>query len=78
VSALAAVAALVLSVSHVGPLNAVFRCEAAATTFICRHVMPGTIVNAEEATSWDGLHAKFEMKQINHQEAYSLNGAGVD
>ena len=25
--------------------------------------------------SWDGLHDRFEMKRINHQEAYSLDGA---
>jgi hypothetical protein len=33
------------------------------------------MVNADEASSWDGLHAKFEMKRINHGEAYSLDGA---
>jgi transposase-like protein len=56
-------------------LPAVFRTEAAAANFIRSHVKPGTIVNADEASSWDGLHAKFEMKRINHQEAYSLDGA---
>ena len=35
----------------------------------------GTVVHADEAASWDGLHERFEMKRINHQEAYSLNGA---
>jgi hypothetical protein len=56
-------------------LPAVFRSEAAATNFIRAHVKPGTVVNADEATSWDSLHAKFEMKRINHSEAYSLDGA---
>jgi ISXO2-like transposase domain len=28
-----------------------------------------------EAASWDNLHARFEIKRINHQEAYSLDGA---
>jgi hypothetical protein len=56
-------------------LPAVFKSEAAATDFIRAHVKPGTVVNADEASSWDSLHAKFEMKRINHQEAYSLDGA---
>ena len=56
-------------------LPAVFRTEAAATNFIRSHVRPGTIVNADEAKSWDRLHAKYEMRRINHGEAYSLDGA---
>ena len=56
-------------------LPAVFSSEAAATKFIAAHLKPGTIVNADEASSWDSLHAKFEMKRINHSEAYSLDGA---
>ena len=59
----------------VDSLPAVFQSEAAATGFIRAHVKPGTVVNADEASSWDSLHAKFEMKRINHQEAYSLDGA---
>jgi len=45
------------------------------TAFPPLHVRPGTVVNADEASSWDSLHAKFEMKRINHSEAYSLDGA---
>jgi hypothetical protein len=56
-------------------LPAVFRSEAAATKFIRSHVAPGTVVNADEATSWDKLGVSFEMKRINHSEAYSLDGA---
>ena len=33
------------------------------------------MVNADEANAWDGLHGRFEMKRINHGEAYSLDGA---
>ena len=33
-------------------------------------IAKGTVVNADEATSWDGLDAHFEVKRINHQEAY--------
>jgi hypothetical protein len=35
----------------------------------------GTVVHADEAGSWDNLHERFEVKRINHQEAYSLDGA---
>ena len=56
-------------------LPAVFNSEAAAVGFIRAHVKPGTVVNADEANSWDSLHARFEMRRINHSEAYSLDGA---
>jgi transposase-like protein len=56
-------------------LPAVFQSEAAAVGFIRAHVKPGTVVNADEASGWDSLHARFEMKRINHGEAYSLDGA---
>jgi predicted RNA-binding Zn-ribbon protein involved in translation (DUF1610 family) len=39
-------------------LPAVFQSEAAAVGFIRSHVKPGTVVNADEASSWDSLHAK--------------------
>jgi transposase-like protein len=56
-------------------LPAVFRTEAAATNFIRSHIKAGTVVNADEASSWDSLNTKFEMQRINHSEAYSLDGA---
>jgi transposase-like protein len=54
---------------------AVFRSEGSALTWIKSRVAKDTIVNADEAPSWNDLHGRFEMKRINHQEAYSLNGA---
>ncbi len=54
---------------------AVFRTEGQALSFIKARVAKGTLLNADEAPSWDSLHAHFEMKRINHQEAYSLDGA---
>jgi len=36
---------------------------------------PGTVVHADEAGAWNDLHGRFEMKRINHLEAYSLDGA---
>ena len=32
-------------------------------------------MQADEANSWDKLHDRFEVKRINHQEAYSADGA---
>ena len=54
---------------------AVFKSEAQATKFIASRVAKGTTINADEASSWDALHSRFEMKRINHKEAYSLDGA---
>lgn len=50
---------------------AVFKSESAALAWIKSRIEPGTIVNADEASGWDGLASKYEMKRINHQEAYS-------
>ena len=50
---------------------AVFKSESAALGWIKSRINPGTVVNADEASGWDGLASKFEMKRINHQEAYS-------
>jgi len=54
---------------------AVFKSEAQAISFISKRIAKGTTVNADEASSWDALHSRFEMKRINHEEAYSLDGA---
>src|SRR6185312_14416282 len=54
---------------------AVFKSEKAALNFIRTRIAPGTLVNAEESPNWNELHARFEMKRINHEEAYSQDGA---
>jgi transposase-like protein len=54
---------------------AVFNTESQASAFIRARIAKGTVVNADESGAWDGLHDRFEMKRINHQEAYSLDGA---
>ncbi|MGH6872969.1 MAG: IS1595 family transposase [Rhizomicrobium sp.] len=56
-------------------LPAVFRSEGAALAWIKSRVEAGTLVNADEAPGWNDLHSKYEMRRINHQEAYSLDGA---
>ncbi len=54
---------------------AVFGSESQAASFIRARIAKGTKVHADESGAWDGLHERFEMKRINHQEAYSLDGA---
>jgi transposase-like protein len=54
---------------------AVFNSESQAASFIRARVAKGTVLHADEAGSWDNLHERFEVKRINHQEAYSLDGA---
>jgi len=46
-----------------------------AASFIRARIAKGTVVHADEAASWENLHERFEVKRINHQEAYSLDGA---
>lgn len=46
-----------------------------AASFIKARFAKGTTFHADESGAWDNLHARFEMKRINHQEAYSLDGA---
>jgi transposase-like protein len=54
---------------------AVFSSESKASAFIKKRIAKGTTVHADESGAWDNLHERFEMKRINHQEAYSLDGA---
>ncbi len=54
---------------------AVFKSEAKAMSFLRAHVAKGTILNADEAGSWEELHKRYEVRRINHEEAYSLDGA---
>jgi hypothetical protein len=48
-----------------------FRSRAGLLTFL------GTVINADEASTWDALHKRYEMRRINHEEAYSFDGAGL-
>ena len=54
---------------------AVFKAESHAAAFIKARVTHGTKLHADEAGSWDSLHKNFEVARINHEEAYSLDGA---
>ena len=48
-------------------IPAVFKSEGAALSWIKSRVERGTILNADEAGSWDGLSSKYEMRRINHE-----------
>jgi hypothetical protein len=57
---------------------AVFNSESQAASFIRARIAKETVVHADEAAAWDNLHERFEVKRINHQEAYSLDGTCTD
>jgi hypothetical protein len=54
---------------------AVHHSESQASAFIRSRIAKGTVVHADGAGSWDNWHERFEVKRINHQEAYSTDGA---
>lgn len=53
----------------------VTRTEAEGVALVAANVEHGTVVHADEASHWDRLAAHFPIKRINHQEAYSKDGA---
>ena len=57
-------------------LPAVFKSESAALGFIIGRVAKGTEIQADEASSWNDLQARYSMQRIDHQSLYST-GAGV-
>ena len=59
-----------------GPVvTGVFKSEVGSIGFIKSRVQPGTILNADEANSWNDLHTRYAVNRINHEEAYSHAGA---
>jgi transposase-like protein len=56
-------------------LPGVFASESHALSFIRSRIANGTLVNADESASWNDLHARYEMKRINHLQSYSADGA---
>jgi transposase-like protein len=55
-------------------LPGVFESEVAALNFIRRQIPRETELYADEASSWNELHARYTLHRINHQESYSLPG----
>ncbi len=45
--------------------------ELEAVPAIMARVAPGTVIHADEATSWDSLSAHYQMRRINHSVCYS-------
>jgi hypothetical protein len=68
-------AVIVIRERNGNTLPAVFRTEGQALNFVRSRIAKGTVVNADESANWNELHSRFEMKRINHEEAYSLDGA---
>jgi transposase-like protein len=56
----------------------VFRRESEALPTIRALVPVGSTVHADEARSWDALHAHYDMRRINHSEAFSKDGASTN
>lgn len=56
-------------------LPAPFSSEAAAMSFIKARIAKGTEIQADESKAWNALAARYPMQRINHQEAYSKDGA---
>jgi transposase-like protein len=55
-------------------LPAVFKSESAALGWISSHVSRETRLIADEAGSWNDLHARYAMDRIDHSAVYSLPG----
>jgi hypothetical protein len=55
--------------------NQGFSSEAAGLAEIASIIELGSTVHADEAPDWDALHDRFLTKRINHQWAYSDEGA---
>ncbi len=56
-------------------LPAAFRSEGDALTFIRNRVARETEIMVDESAAWNALHAAYSVKTINHQLAYSMDGA---
>jgi transposase-like protein len=53
----------------------VFKSEAESLPTLKARIDASAMVHADEATHWDRLHARFLTKRINHEWAYSDEGA---
>ena len=56
-------------------LPGVFKSESHALKWISDRVTKGTVLHADDAPAWNDLHARFELKRINHERAYSDGNA---
>lgn len=58
-------------------LVSVFKFEVDSLGFIIQRVNPASKLVADEATSWNALHAGFDVARIDHSKLYST-GSGID
>ncbi len=49
----------------------VFRSEDQAIPTIQKHVEDGSVIYADESSAWEGLHAKYLTRRVNHSVEYS-------
>ena len=61
-----------------GSLPFVFPREDDAAPTIAQRMTTGSTVYADEASCWDGLHARFALKRINHSVAFKDEDACTD
>ncbi len=59
-------------------LTFVRKSEDAAVPDVLDNVKPASVLYADEASTWDSLHAYYTTKRINHSVAYSLDGASTN
>ena len=55
-----------------------FRSEDEAVAAVRERVAPGSTLYADEAATWDALHARFDVRRINHTAAYSTDEANTN
>jgi len=55
-------------------LTRTFIGEAEGVEFARQRIAPGSVVSADEVSHWDLLEPAFEMRRINHSDAYSRDG----
>lgn len=56
----------------------VFQSEAASQRYIRQKVATGTVLHADEAGGWNVLEAHYVVHTINHDQAYSFEGASTN
>lgn len=62
---------VVMRERHGRTLTHVAKSEAQAVPTIMQRVAAGSVIYADEASSWDSLHDHYEMRRINHRVCYS-------
>lgn len=55
-------------------LTRAFLREAEGVSFARERIEPGSALSADEVAHWDLLSDRFDLKRVNHSEAYSENG----